>query len=81
VNIAGIQRRTQRVEQANNNRGPRDIDIRVEYYDTINTADGRRELPVPGEYDPVDFDTIAPDCGDRIAVRYPKDPKQGGFNA
>ena len=64
--------------ETEDNQQPRDIRIDVQYYDTIETVDGRREVPIPAEYDPVDWETIAPDSnGDRIAVRYPRSENPG----
>jgi hypothetical protein len=84
VNISGIQRRTERVEaqaEANNNQGSRDIVIDVRYYDIIDTAEGRKDMPVPAEYDDVNWQEIPPKPdGTRIAVRYPRSENLGDAN-
>ena len=77
MNISGIRRRTERVEaEANDNQGsgPRDITINVEYYDVVETPEGRKDVPVPAEYDDVNWEEIPlQPNGDRIAVRYPRE--------
>jgi hypothetical protein len=58
--------------ESSDDRRPRDICIDVQYYDAVDTADGRKDVSIPADYDPVDWDTIAPQVnGDRITVRFP----------
>lgn len=54
----------------------RNLRFRIQYVDTVETPEGRREIPIPAEYDdtPIDWSKIAPlpDGTTRIQVQYPK---------